>query len=380
MPPAVSPGCGRSPSPCKAATDYVNGRLRSINQEMSLRPLTDPEEIALRARDVVIGGVLGIGDRRGGRRATSCRRPPARTASLLIWRVRGLGRRRLRAVPPVRAGAWSRRAHVSRSSCSGARRWSGRSPAGIVIEGRAGTPLMAAFMLPLIFAAMSYPVVGTAIVGSLALTFAATAGMLIGQPFADTLVPGADALPSPRSWASGRRTGASAGQRSSPTSTAAPSSYLDVAGTMIVVLDSAGVIEQINRRSCEVLGYSEDELKRPRLVRDRRSRRHPRRGPRGLRALPRRPPARSARARDAGRDAHRRVPLHRVERARRATRSGGKGMLIAGEDVTGAAGRRGAAAVHGQPRWAHRPGQPCLADAAREDALARARRGGSTRR
>ena len=45
---------------------------------------------------------------------------------------------------------------------------------GIVIEGRAGTPLMVGFILPLIFAAISYPVVGTAIVGSLVLIGAAT--------------------------------------------------------------------------------------------------------------------------------------------------------------------------------------------------------------
>ena len=43
--------CRRLHSPAK----------RSNNQEMRLRPLTDPEEITLRAHDVVIGGVLAIG-------------------------------------------------------------------------------------------------------------------------------------------------------------------------------------------------------------------------------------------------------------------------------------------------------------------------------
>ena len=51
---------------------------------------------------------------------------------------------------------------------------------GIVIEGRTGTPLMVGFILPLIFAAISYPVVGTAIVGSLVLIAAAAASALIG--------------------------------------------------------------------------------------------------------------------------------------------------------------------------------------------------------
>ena len=40
---------------------------------------------------------------------------------------------------------------------------------GVVLEDRPNTPLMFGFILPLIFAAISYPVVGTAIVGSIVL-------------------------------------------------------------------------------------------------------------------------------------------------------------------------------------------------------------------
>ena len=54
-----------------------------------------------------------------------------------------------------------------------------------MLEDRSNTPLMFAFILPLIFAAISYPVVATAIVGSLVLVFAAGAGALTGQSAAD---------------------------------------------------------------------------------------------------------------------------------------------------------------------------------------------------
>ena len=46
---------------------------------------------------------------------------------------------------------------------------------GIVLESRSNTPLLFGFILPLIFSAISYPVVATAIVGSLVLGFAAGA-------------------------------------------------------------------------------------------------------------------------------------------------------------------------------------------------------------
>ena len=56
---------------------------------------------------------------------------------------------------------------------------------GIVLEDRANTPLLFGFILPLIFAAISYPVVATAIVGSLVLVFAAGSAALTGQSAAD---------------------------------------------------------------------------------------------------------------------------------------------------------------------------------------------------
>ena len=257
MPPPVSPGVGALLFPAKPPPLRERG-LRSIYQEMSLRPLTDPEEIALRTRDVVIGGVLGMATAAAvvGYLVPSSASPHR---SLLIWVCAGW----------VVAGCGlfllpRRRLVTSRAREPFFLLWSttvvGSIAAGVVIEGRAGTPIMAAFILPLIFAAMTYPVVGTAIVGSLTLTFAATAGMLIGQPFADTLfqvlmLALAAVMGVWQAYGRERR----AAQLSNEHRRS--QQYLDVAGTMIVVLDSAGVIEQINRRSCEVLGYSEDELK-----------------------------------------------------------------------------------------------------------------------
>jgi len=36
--------------------------------------------------------------------------------------------------------------------------------------------------------------------------------------------------------------------------------YMDVAGVMLLVLDSSGIVRQINRKGCEMLGYDEDEI------------------------------------------------------------------------------------------------------------------------
>ena len=46
--------------------------------------------------------------------------------------------------------------------------------------------------------------------------------------------------------------------------------YLDVAGTMIVVLDADGEVLLINRKGCAILDRPEDELLGARLVRGRR--------------------------------------------------------------------------------------------------------------
>ena len=57
---------------------------------------------------------------------------------------------------------------------------------GIVLEGRPGTPLTAGFILPIIFAAISYPVRETVITGVMVLFAAAIACVLSGHPAADT--------------------------------------------------------------------------------------------------------------------------------------------------------------------------------------------------
>jgi diguanylate cyclase (GGDEF)-like protein/PAS domain S-box-containing protein len=230
---------------------------RSINREMRLRPLTDPEEIEFRARDVVIGGVLGV--------ATAAAvvtylalgsSSPHRELLIWIcggWVVAGCGpfvlpRHRLvasRAREPFFL-LWSTSVIASIA-------------AGVVIEGRSGTPVMAGFLLPLVFAAMSYPVLLTAIVGSITLAVAAGAGTWIGQPLADTmfqvLMLGFAAVMGVwQAYGRERRAEQLAAEHGRA------QRYLDVAGTMIVVLDPSGAIQQINRRGCEVLGYSEAEL------------------------------------------------------------------------------------------------------------------------
>ena len=124
---------------------------------MRLRPLTDPEEIALRARDVVIGGVLGMGTA-VAIVAYLLQSPFSQHRALLItvclgWLVFGCG---TFLIP-------GRRIATSRWREPLFLAWSATVidciAIGIVIEDRAGTPLTAGFILPLIFAAISYPVV-----------------------------------------------------------------------------------------------------------------------------------------------------------------------------------------------------------------------------
>jgi PAS domain S-box-containing protein len=224
---------------------------------MRLRPLTDPEEIEFRARDVVIGGVLGV--------ATAAAvvtyvalgsSSPHRELLIWIcggWAVVGCG---LFVLPRHRLVA-------SRAREPFFLLWStsviASIAAGVVIEGRSGTPVMAGFLLPLVFAAMSYPVLLTAIVGSITLSFAAGAGTWIGQPLADTMfqvlmLAFAAVMGVWQAYGRERRAEQLAAEHGRA------QRYLDVAGTMIVVLDAGGVIQQINRRGCEVLGYSEAEL------------------------------------------------------------------------------------------------------------------------
>ncbi|MDA0161021.1 EAL domain-containing protein [Solirubrobacter ginsenosidimutans] len=224
---------------------------------MRLRALSDPEEIAMRARDVVIGGVLAIATAvaivayllQSERSA----HPLLLGAVCITWSVASCG---MFAIPRQRIAAsrwrepfflgWSFMVAFSLAS-------------GVVLEDRSNTPLMLGFILPLIFAAISYPVVSTAIVGSLVLVFAAAAAVLTGQSSADmTFQLAALAFAAVMGiWqAYGRERRAS--QLAAEHFRA--QQYLDVAGTMIVVMDAHGVIERVNNRTCEVLGYSEEEL------------------------------------------------------------------------------------------------------------------------
>ena len=111
----------------------------------------------------------------------------------------------------------------------------------------------------MIFAAISYPVLATAIVGAFMLVAAATAAALTGQSAENTtfvLMALAFAAVMGVWQARGRERRAAQLADEHGRS----QRYLDVAGTMIVVMDADGMILQVNRRSCEVLGYREEEL------------------------------------------------------------------------------------------------------------------------
>src|SRR5215207_6022157 len=119
---------------------------------MGQRSLADVEDIALRARDVVIGGVLAI--------ATAiaivaylAMSPESHHRLLLgsicvAWAVASCG---LFLLPRRRLAASRLREPFFLT-------WSvlviGSFAVGIVIEGRPGTPLTAGFILPMIFAAI----------------------------------------------------------------------------------------------------------------------------------------------------------------------------------------------------------------------------------
>jgi diguanylate cyclase (GGDEF)-like protein/PAS domain S-box-containing protein len=234
-----------------------SGEPLPTTREMRLRPLTDPEEIALRARDVLIGGVLGVGTAIAVV-AYLLQSPAAGHRDVMIaislgWLVFGcatflISGERLatsRWREPLFL-LWS----VAVIACIAA---------GIVLEGRPGTPLTAAFILPLIFAAISYPVVGTAIVGSLVLIAATVSSILVGNSVADMtfeLMALAFAATMGVWQAHGRE------RRSAQLALEhrRAERYLDVAGTLIVVLNADGTIDTVNRKTCEVLGYGEHEL------------------------------------------------------------------------------------------------------------------------
>ena len=242
---------------------------------------------------------------------------------------------------------------------------------GVVLEDRPNTPLMFGFILPLIFSAISYPVVATAIVGSLVLASAAVAGVLTGQSAADLtfqLLALAFAALMGVLQAYGRE------RRAEQLSVehARAQQYLDVAGTMIVVLDSDGrdrarqpphaarCSATPRRSSSARTGSRSRSRTTPAPTRSRASSA----GLAGIRAEPRRARERSSSPAPASAAA-----ITWSGRTWDAVRTG---MLIAGEDVTDAARRAGAREPHGLPRRAHRPGQPRQAGGAR-DARARPR-------
>jgi diguanylate cyclase (GGDEF)-like protein/PAS domain S-box-containing protein len=224
---------------------------------MRLRPLTDPEEIALRARDVLIGGVLGVGTAIAVV-AYLLQSPDSRHRDLLIaislgWLAFGCATLSISG-ERLAISRWREPLFLVWSTAVIA-----CIAAGIVLEGRPGTPLTVAFILPLIFAAMSYPVVGTAIVGSQVLIAAAVSSILVGNPAADMtfeLLALAFAATMGVWQAYGRERRAA--QLALEHRRA--ERYLDVAGTLIVVLNADGTIDTVNRKTCEVLGYSEQEL------------------------------------------------------------------------------------------------------------------------
>jgi diguanylate cyclase (GGDEF)-like protein len=150
---------------------------------MRLSRLSNRDEVELRARGVVIGGALGI--------ATAiaivaylAQTPenPHRTLMIGIcaaWAAVSAG---LFALPrrALVASRWREPFFLAWSAAVIA-----SIGAGMVLEGNPRTPLALAFMLPLVFAAMSYPVAGTALVGFLALAIAAVASALDHVPAAD---------------------------------------------------------------------------------------------------------------------------------------------------------------------------------------------------
>ena len=227
---------------------------------------------------------------------------------------------------------------------------------GVVIEGRPGTPLLAGFILPMIFAAISYPVLMTAIVAAFMLVSAAAASAVTGQSSENTtfLADGAGLRRGDGRLAGARaRAPRRAARRRARPLAALPRRRRDDdrrhgrGGT-----GPAGQPPQLRGPRLPRGGAG-----RPRLVRARRprGRAHGRAG--RVHGRARRDRAGRRRAREPGRHARRRAPQHRVDQPHRAhgqrRRHAGRGR-----GRHRAADRPGARAAHGLPRRAHRPGQP----------------------
>jgi diguanylate cyclase (GGDEF)-like protein len=155
------------------------------NRRVKLRfqPLSNADEIGLRAGGVVIGAALGA----GAAVATiaylaQTHHNPHRGLMIAICVGWGLISASLLLLPRTRIVA-------SRAREPFFLAWSAAVVLsigiGIVLEGNPHTPLALGFMLPLIFAAMSYPVAGVAVVGAFVLLTAAVTQQLDHVPAAN---------------------------------------------------------------------------------------------------------------------------------------------------------------------------------------------------
>jgi diguanylate cyclase (GGDEF)-like protein len=141
-----------------------------------LEPLSNPDEIRLRADGVLIGAALG------GATAIAtigyllqAQGNPHRGLMIVICLAWGAISASLIALPRARivASRWREPFFLAWSSAVVL-----SIGIGIVLEGDPHTPLQLGLTLPLIFAAMSYPVAGAAFIGALVLVTAAVAGAL----------------------------------------------------------------------------------------------------------------------------------------------------------------------------------------------------------
>ena len=137
--------------------------------------------------------------------------------------------------------------------------------------------------------------------------------------------------------------------------------YLEVASTLVVVLDDRGSVELINRQGCELLGFAEDELRRPRLVRARSS--PPPTASTPALAFTRlvsgvEPPGRVARDRSCGPRTARTARSPGATRCCATTTASVTSVLRSGEDVTERRARRGAGRLPRLPRPPHRAAEP----------------------
>jgi diguanylate cyclase (GGDEF)-like protein len=146
--------------------------------------LSNPEEIELRANGVVVGAVLGCGTAVAIvtylALSSESHHKALLAAVCAVWGLLSAG---LVALPRRRIAAsrWREPFFLTWSAAV-----VGSVAVGIVLEGNPRTPLTLGFILPLIFAAISYPVAGTAVVGLMVLLGATASSVLVHAPAANT--------------------------------------------------------------------------------------------------------------------------------------------------------------------------------------------------